>query len=129
VSTWLGVVVVDCADPECLASFWSELLGRSVRWRKGTYVFLDGSPGFGARLGFQRVSEAKQSKNRVHPDLFCDDVDETAARVIELGGERVDGYDAGGFLVMADPEGNEFRLIPDGEWELDDDGNAHYLDT
>ena len=30
------------------------------------------------------------------------------------------------FLVMADPEGNEFCLLPGGEWRIDDDGVAHY---
>ncbi|WP_443064171.1 hypothetical protein [Streptomyces sp. NBC_00566] len=35
-------------------------------------------------------------------------------------------YDDGGFLVMADREGNEFRVIPDGPFELDD-GRAHHL--
>jgi predicted enzyme related to lactoylglutathione lyase len=120
-------MVVDCADPERLASLWTELLGRKILWRKGPYVFLDGKTG--ARLGFQRVTEPKPGKNRVHPDLFCENIHATAARVIELGGGRVAGYEAGGFLVMADPEGNEFCLIPDGEWELDDDGNAHYLDA
>jgi predicted enzyme related to lactoylglutathione lyase len=122
--TRLGPFVVDCADPERLAAFWGALLGDEVMWRKGPYVFLVGE---GQRLGFQRVPEPKKGKNRVHPDLFCEDVHASAARVIELGGSRVGGYEAGGFLVMADPEGNEFCLIPDGEWELDDDGNAHYL--
>jgi predicted enzyme related to lactoylglutathione lyase len=125
-SVALGPFVVDCADPERLASFWAELLGQTVSWRRGPYVFLGGD---GARLGFQRVREPKTAKNRVHPDLFCIDVHATAARVLELGGRRVEGYEAGGFLVMADPENNEFCLIPNDEWELDDEGNAHYLDA
>jgi hypothetical protein len=38
----------------------------------------------------------------------------------------VRGYEEGGFLVMADPEGNAFCLLPSSEWVLDDDGTAHY---
>jgi len=45
-----------------------------------------------------------------------------------LGPVVVDCEDPERLLVMADPEGNEFCLIPNNEWELDDDGNAHYLD-
>ena len=41
--------------------------------------------------------------------------------------ELADQYDDGGFLVMADPEGNEFCVIPEGTFELDDEGRAHYL--
>jgi catechol 2,3-dioxygenase-like lactoylglutathione lyase family enzyme len=122
--TRLGPIVIDCADPERLAGFWGALLGEEVWWRKGPYVGLRGAA---THLLFQRVGESKSGKNRVHPDLFSDDVRATEARVIELGGARVAGYEAGGFLVMADPEGNEFCVIPEGEWELDDEGNAHYL--
>ena len=35
-----------------------------------------------------------------------------------LGGRRREQYDDGGFLVMADPEGNEFCVIPEGAFEL-----------
>ena len=124
--TWM---IVDCTDPERLAAFWSGLLGRKVRDRRGPYVFLasGGSSGYG--LGFQRVVEPKSGKNRVHPDLICDDVHATASRVEELGGTRVQGYKPGGFLVMADPEGNEFCLIPNGSLGMDEDGNAHYLES
>jgi hypothetical protein len=40
--------------------------------------------------------------------------------------ERLKGYETGGFLVMADPEGNEFCIIPKDPFELDDAG-AHQL--
>jgi hypothetical protein len=49
-------------------------------------------------------------------------------RVEELGGRRAAGYEAGGFLVMADPEGNEFCLIPDGQFDVDGTGRATYPD-
>ncbi|MEU3985783.1 VOC family protein [Streptomyces sp. NPDC026672] len=44
-----------------------------------------------------------------------------------LGGRRLELYDDGGFLVMVDPEGNEFCIIPDGAFEIDDEGHADYL--
>jgi predicted enzyme related to lactoylglutathione lyase len=108
----LGIVIVDCADPERLATFWGELLGRKItNWGDG-YAGLEWAPRFGAGLGFQRVSEPKTGKNRVHVDIICVDVQGTAARVEELGGKRAEGYDDPRFIVMLDPEGNEFCLIP-----------------
>jgi hypothetical protein len=50
-------------------------------------------------------------------------------RIEALGGSRVDGYEAGGFLVMADPEGNEFCVIPVAPFHFDEDGRADYLDN
>jgi predicted enzyme related to lactoylglutathione lyase len=109
----LGIVIVDCADPDRLADFWGKLLGRSVQKYPGTFVSLEWAPRFGAGLSFQQVSEPKTGKNRLHVDLICADLEATAARVEELGGKRAEGY-AGGELgiVMLDPEGNEFCLIP-----------------
>ena len=124
--TWM---IVDCTDPERLAAFWGGLLGRKVGERKGPYVFLATGASSGYDIGFQRVVEPKRDKNRVHPDLICDDVHATAARVEELGGTRVQDYQSGGFLVMADPEGNEFCLLPNSSVGMDEDGNAHYLES
>jgi hypothetical protein len=43
--------------------------------------------------------------------------------------ERLKGYETGGFLVMADPEGNEFCIIPKDPFELDDAGRTSYLNN
>jgi predicted enzyme related to lactoylglutathione lyase len=109
----LGIVVVDCADPERVATFWSELLGRAINFRDESWVHLEWSPRFGSGLVFQRVSEPKTGKNRVHTDIICADMHATAARVEELGGKRADGYPSSPHaIVMLDPEGNEFCLVP-----------------
>jgi hypothetical protein len=84
-------------------------------------------PNGGVGLGFQRVEEDKRGKNRVHIDVSGPDVGRTMQQVESLGGKRVPGYEDGGFLVMADPEGNEFCILPDSV-NLDDSGRAHYLD-
>jgi predicted enzyme related to lactoylglutathione lyase len=119
-------ITVDCADPERLAGFWSALLQRPIKGRKGPYVWLSRSAG-GMGLGFQRVDEAKRTKNRVHVDVSGPDISEIVTRVEALGGRRLDGYDDGGFLVMADPEGNEFCIVP-AAFNFDDSGRADYLD-
>jgi hypothetical protein len=72
-----------------------------------------------------RVPEAKQVKNRVHLDLTPDNPapqarDAEVERIIALGATLVDDHrrpDGKGWVVLADPEGNEFcieRGVPGG---------------
>ncbi|MFJ3224545.1 VOC family protein [Streptomyces sp. NPDC086783] len=121
----INALIVDATDPERLAAFWSEMLGRPVVGRTGPYVWLQREDGLG--LGFQRTNEPKSGKNRMHFDITSPDPAAEQRRVETLGGRRLEQYADGGFLVMADPEGNEFCVIPEGSFELDDQGRAHYL--
>ncbi len=121
----INTIIVDSADPERLAAFWSALLGRAIVGRTGPYVWLERVNGLG--VGFQKAGEPTTGKNRVHLDLEADDPVAEQERIEALGGRRLSEYDAGGFLVMADPEGNEFCVIPRAPFELDDDGRADYL--
>ncbi|MET8227602.1 VOC family protein [Streptomyces sp. NPDC005301] len=121
----INALIVDATDPERLAAFWSEILGRPVVGRTGPYVWLQREDGLG--LGFQRTNEPKSGKNRMHFDITSPDPAAEQRRVERLGGRRLEQYADGGFLVMADPEGNEFCVIPEGSFELDDEGRAHYL--
>ncbi|MFE5959919.1 VOC family protein [Streptomyces rubiginosohelvolus] len=122
----INALIVDAADPERLATFWSELLGRPVVGRTGPYVWLRREQGLA--LGFQRTDAPRRPKNRMHFDVSAPDPAAEQRRVEALGGRRLEGYDDGGFLVMGDPEGNEFCIIPEGTFELDDDGRTDYLD-
>jgi predicted enzyme related to lactoylglutathione lyase len=72
-------------------------------------VGLDGQP----NLLFIKVPEGKAVKNRVHLDLVParDTRDQEAARLLELGAMLVADHrrpDGTGWVVLADPEGNEF---------------------
>jgi predicted enzyme related to lactoylglutathione lyase len=120
-------ITIDCADPLALASFWAEVLGRSVGGRKGPYVWLERIEGE-VGVGFQKVDEPKTAKNRVHPDIGVPDIPAAKGLVESLGGRRVHGFETGGFLVMADPEGNEFCLVPMKQIHLDDQGRTDYLE-
>jgi hypothetical protein len=69
----------------------------------------DGSPG----LLFVNVPEAKTLKNRVHVDVQPIDLtrDQEVERLVGLGATIAADHrqpDGRGFVVMADPEGNEF---------------------
>lgn len=120
-------LIIDSADPERLASFWSGLLGRPVTGRTGPYVWLRRENGLG--MGFQQVAQPKSGKNRVHFDLAAEDPAAEQRRVESLGGRRLTDYEGGGFLVMADPEGNEFCIIPNTPFDVDDEGRASYLSS
>jgi len=109
-------IVVDCDDPERLATFWSALLGIDIkgRVREGHVWFvalLPICPG-GPIIGFQQVPEGKVVKNRLHLELRVGDLDHSARKVMSLGGEELATHDERGrrWKVMADPEGNEFCL-------------------
>jgi predicted enzyme related to lactoylglutathione lyase len=122
----INCIIIDCVDPERLAAFWSELLGRSIAGRTGPYVWLEREGGLG--MGFQKIAEPKTGKNRLHLDLASADPAAEQRRIESLGGRRLQEYASGGFLVMADLEGNEFCVIPSGPFELDDEGRTNYLD-
>ncbi len=109
---------LDTTDPDRTAAFWQEVLG----WRR-TYdtpdeVVLEppaGSPqdGVAPDLLFVRVPEGKTVKNRWHPDLRPTDQAAEVARLEALGATRTDvgqGDDVS-WVVMADPDGNEFCVL------------------
>ncbi len=63
-------------------------------------------------LTFVPVSEGKTSKNRLHIDLAPDDQDAEIERILGLGATRVDvGQREKPWVVLADPEGNEFCVL------------------
>jgi hypothetical protein len=64
-------------------------------------------------LLFIRVPEAKAGKNRLHLDLRPDDQAAEVARLETLGARRasVGQSDEVGWVVMQDPEGNEFCVL------------------
>lgn len=120
-------IIVDCSDPQLLAAFWSGLLDRPIEGRKGPYVWLERDAS-GVGLGFQKVTDTKAGKNRLHLDISGHDVIAVKKQVEHLGGRRVAGYEDGSFLVMADPEGNEFCVVPPGPIQFDEDGRTNYLE-
>ncbi|MEV0439029.1 VOC family protein [Streptomyces spectabilis] len=72
----------------------------------------DSGTGLGRRLLFQRVPEPKSGKNRLHVDVHAapGTRDDEVARLEGLGAavqRRVEAA-GGAWVVMTDPEGNEF---------------------
>jgi predicted enzyme related to lactoylglutathione lyase len=77
------------------------------------YLMLENVPTIGM-MGFQKVPEAKQVKNRVHLDLNVPNIDAAIESSTRIGAKRhgvVHEEPANFFQVMSDPEGNEFCFI------------------
>lgn len=112
----VGYLVIDSIDPDRLSPFWCRLLDVEVDSNLGEGQFIVLSPTKnGLTIGFQRVPEAKQGKNRLHLDLIVEDLDRATAEIESIGGrwlEPATTRELEGFTwrVMADPEGNEFDI-------------------
>jgi Glyoxalase-like domain len=121
-------VVFDCRHPASLARFWAAAL---AEYEVAPYdeaeldrlhaagiddpeddptVLVEPPPGGLPRLWFQRVPESKVVKNRVHLDLACTDVGAEVERLTGLGAHVLARQES--WVTMADPEGNEFDVMP-----------------
>jgi predicted enzyme related to lactoylglutathione lyase len=109
---------IDTTDPAGLATFWESALGWRRTFEQDDQVVLEppaDSPedGIAPDLLFLRVPEDKAGKNRLHLDLRPKDQAAEVARLEGLGGRRVDVCQKADvtWVVMADPEGNEFCVL------------------
>lgn len=131
-------ITFDAANPQALAGFWALALGYIFQppppghesWETvladsgipeeewGDFTALVDPQDFGPRIFFQRVPEPKVAKNRVHLDINVADgeegrrerVEEHVARLMDAGAGFVARFDdpKGYWVVLTDPEGNEF---------------------
>ena len=113
----INTLTIDAADPRLLAAFWVAALDWQVIHQDERQALiapaLDRSevPGAIAIL-FQQTSDAKSVKNRWHFDLVPDEQTAEVSRLESLGAHRVDiGQGEAGWVVMADPEGNEICVL------------------
>lgn len=119
---------VEEPPPEGFASWYDALEAWGIpreEW-DDFYAVVD-PDGAGPRLFFQRVPEPKTAKNRLHLDVGVPGAGAAATQqekldrarahatvLVEHGGrvlEEVDDPLQGAWVVMADPEGNEFCVV------------------
>jgi hypothetical protein len=121
-TSYISHTTVDCASAYELSEWWKPVLG---------YVDIDGDPNLlgqeecmirdpetGHQVLFIEVPDAKQVKNRVHFDLRPREGtrDEEYARLLAHGATEVEDYrgkygPGSGWVVLADPAGNEFCIL------------------
>ena len=107
-------LVIDSADPARLAEFWAAVLGYQPTDGYEGVVEIAGPPGSGPSLTFAPVPEPKRRKNRLHVDLrpVGGDQSQEVERLLALGARPVDiGQGNQSWVVLADPEGNEFCVL------------------
>lgn len=117
----LQSITIDAHDPLALAQFWAEALG----WKIGEdvneiEVWIERELGDPKNTGFPdilflKVPDSKVVKNRLHLDLRPDDQAAEVARLEKLGATKIEiGQSTDPdttWVVMADPEGNEFCVL------------------
>ncbi|MFG1913390.1 VOC family protein [Micromonospora sp. NPDC048898] len=114
----IAAVVVDCADPRAMASFWNKAMDWTLHEVTDDSAVLRSAQGVGPYLEFIRTPDVKTGWNRVHLDVRPypgDDLAVEAARLRTLGATTVDlGPNEVPWTVLADPEGNEFCVLTPG---------------
>lgn len=111
----IAEIVVDTQDPDRAAEFWCAALGYRVLDRDPDGVAIAGDDSMPTLL-FIRTEDRKLHKNRLHIDVCPvagSDRDEEVERLERLGARRIDVGQApdATFVVMADPDGNEFCVL------------------
>ena len=112
-------IVIDAADPDALRDFWVAAMRYEAFAAAGAYRSATPPAGeSGPKIVFQQVDDPQTpTKNRLHIDIIVgDEIDEEVRRLLALGATEVSGrIDEVGtsWIVLADPEGNEFCLVSD----------------
>jgi predicted enzyme related to lactoylglutathione lyase len=105
-------IVVDAEDPARLARWWAEALGYVIVHEAPEEVEIRRSAEEMPGLLFTPVREVKTVKNRLHIDLRPDDQEAEVERLVDMGARHVDiGQGDVGWVILADPEGNEFCVL------------------
>jgi hypothetical protein len=113
----ISEICFNCADPVAMAEFWCAAIGYHETERDETGVAIAGAPEAPVILMcvVDDVDAAtKVGHNRLHLDLSPTAFDQEAEvlRLEELGARRIDiGQGSPSWVVMADPEGNEFCVL------------------
>jgi catechol 2,3-dioxygenase-like lactoylglutathione lyase family enzyme len=115
VTSRVAVVAIDARDVDLVARFWRDVLGYEEVDRDEEGVSIASPDGTGPAIDVLRVPDGKTVKNRLHLDLRADGVrtEQELERLLALGARRVDvgQPDDVSWVVLADPEGNEFCLL------------------
>lgn len=113
-------ITIDSNEPKNLALFWAAVLGWEITFENEIEVvleLLDGTPARGLLpdLLFLKNNDGRKVKNRLHLDLRPDNQKLEVQRLIELGAKEIEigqsEYEGTTWVVMADPEGNEFCVL------------------
>jgi len=110
-------VVIDCPDPDALATFYGTMLGWKVEVSPG---WAEIRAEYGDCISFQQVEDysaprwpTQQVPQQMHLDVMVDDLDAAEAAVLELGATKHEYQPGETFRVFLDPAGHPFCLCVD----------------
>ncbi len=107
-------ITIDSSDPQQLGRWWCDALSWVIVSDDDQEFEIRPTPTTTPGILFIRVPDVKVSKNRLHLDLRPDSQEREVARLEAMGARRVDiGQGATSWVVLADPEGNEFCVLRD----------------
>ncbi|MGZ8738125.1 MAG: VOC family protein [Nocardioides sp.] len=114
-SSRIAAIAIDAVQPRVVAGFWGSVLGWQVVEEDEGVISILPPDGSWPKIDVAPVPEHKTVKNRLHLDLRADGVPtgDELERLLDLGARRADvgqGADAT-WVVLSDPEGNEFCLL------------------
>lgn len=114
-SSRIASVVIDAVQPRVVADFWCHVLGWHVLDEDDGVISIGPPDGAWPTIDVVPVPESKTVKNRLHLDLRADGTStaDELERLLGLGARHTDvgqGSDAT-WVVLSDPEGNEFCLL------------------
>ncbi len=105
-------VVIEALDPESLGRWWSDALKWIIVNDDPNEFEIQPQANQFPGILFLQGREAKQFKNRLHLDFRPKDQVAEVERLITLGASRLDvGQGDVSWVVLADPEGNEFCVL------------------
>lgn len=120
----LAVITIDAIRPRVVADFWCAVLGWRVVEEDSDGISIAPQDKTWPSIDVVSVPEGKIVKNRLHFDLRADGVStaEELERLLALGARRMDvgqGPDVS-WVVLGDPEGNEFCLLSRSVQDVED---------
>ena len=105
-------VIVHTAHPVELGRWWVGALGWAVVWQSDDEYAIQPAPDRLPGLCFVTLRDPKVAPNRLHLDFTPDDQAAEVDRLVAMGAQRVDvGQGEQPWVVLADPEGNEFCIL------------------
>jgi predicted enzyme related to lactoylglutathione lyase len=106
---------MDTHDLPALARFWTQALGWRILSERDREIVIGPDENASTGMCFMPVTDSKTVKNRLHLDVTtsAQDRNQEIERLLALGARRADIGQTGAesWMVLADPEGNEFCVI------------------
>jgi predicted enzyme related to lactoylglutathione lyase len=107
-------IVIDCPDPDALASFYGTMLDWKVEPGSD---WVDIRADYGQCISFQKVDDytpptwpSQEAPQQMHLDVVVDDLDAAEAAVLGLGATKHEHQPGTTFRVLLDPAGHPFCL-------------------